>query len=147
MYMSRKKRRRIRPTMPEISLTPLIDTALTLLVIFMIATPMMHNGLKVDLPQSSVNEFPGGLPQELVIDIDAQEHIALNGRPIKDGSLAQELQKELKGRSNQVVSLKGDSSITYKKLIEVYNEIQEVGGIKHVALATKRAPTKTRTAV
>ena len=64
MRRGNKKRTR-RFSTPEISLTPLIDTALTLLVIFMITAPMIHNGIKVDLPQGNSKEV--GSQQELVV--------------------------------------------------------------------------------
>ena len=46
---SRGRRRRLQ-AMNDVSLTPLIDTALTLLIIFMVATPMMRNSIRVTLP-------------------------------------------------------------------------------------------------
>ena len=49
--MNQRRRRLRRVTLPEISLTPLIDTALVLLVIFMVATPMMRNAIHIDLPE------------------------------------------------------------------------------------------------
>ena len=60
--MSRSLRRSRRSSsmgIPEITLTPLIDTALTLLIIFMVTSPMINNGIKVDLPQGKVQEIQG----------------------------------------------------------------------------------------
>ena len=51
----RSSRRRKSNFIPEITLTPLIDTALTLLVIFMITTPIMKNSLKVSSPEVKNN--------------------------------------------------------------------------------------------
>ena len=60
-----RKRKTRRFHMPEISLTPLIDTALTLLVIFMVTAPMIQHGIKVDLPHGAAKEVSG--QQELVV--------------------------------------------------------------------------------
>ena len=65
--MRNRKRRGRRLQMPEVSLTPLIDTALTLLVIFMITAPMVQYGIKVDLPQGKSKEV--ATQQELVVSI------------------------------------------------------------------------------
>ena len=47
-----RRRKQIKRVMlPEISLTPLIDVALTLLVIFMLTTPMLQTTLDIKLPQ------------------------------------------------------------------------------------------------
>ena len=56
MIQHRRKSRRAAKHMPEISLTPLIDTALVLLVIFMVATPIMKNSLTIDLPKGHMKE-------------------------------------------------------------------------------------------
>ena len=34
----------------EINVTPLVDVVLVLLIIFMVVTPMLHRGVKIDLP-------------------------------------------------------------------------------------------------
>ena len=73
MSHSAYKRRRARPSPQEISLTPLIDTALTLLIIFMVTTPMMHNAIKVNLPQGKSNEAGG--QQELVVYLTSDEQL------------------------------------------------------------------------
>ena len=67
---NRKKRVR-RFELPEVSLTPLIDTALTLLVIFMITAPIVQNGIHVQLPQGNSKEV--GNQQELVITVSKDE--------------------------------------------------------------------------
>ena len=55
MINSLRRRRRIRK-LSEVSLTPLIDVALTLLVAIMIAMPVTQNAIKIALPQGTVNE-------------------------------------------------------------------------------------------
>ena len=138
-----RRRRSNNQAVLDIPLTPLIDTALTLLVIFMVATPMMHNAIKVDLPESHVNESTGAA-QDLVIYIDEHEKVFLNGDTVTRESLITALEHKLKGRTEEIVSIKGDHAIRYGKLVEVYDDIKHLGGIKHVALATKRVHGKTR---
>ena len=66
MYRYLRRRRKTGCLVPEITLTPLIDTALTLLIIFMVTTPMMHNAIKVNLPRGNVKEDRGS-KQELIV--------------------------------------------------------------------------------
>ena len=51
-----KRRRKKAVAINDIPLTPLIDTALTLLIIFMVTTPMMQNAIKVTLPEGQAKE-------------------------------------------------------------------------------------------
>ena len=137
----RNKFRRSRKiiTMPEVSLTPLIDTALTLLVIFMITTPMMNNVIKVELPTSKVDEMDSHVQQETIVYIDAQGKLHLNGQELKLPAIITELQKLGKQKQVDMVFVKADQAVEYGKVIDLVDTIKMAGGIKYVALATKRA--------
>ena len=69
----RKWRRRQMVSMKEISLTPLIDTALTLLIIFMITAPMMQNSIKVQLPKGKAKEADT-VNKERHVDLEEFSH-------------------------------------------------------------------------
>ncbi|MCK5632116.1 biopolymer transporter ExbD [bacterium] len=51
-----RRLKKTRLSKAELTLTPMIDTALTLLIIFMITAPMMRNAIKVTLPDGSAKE-------------------------------------------------------------------------------------------
>lgn len=133
----RKPRRAI--TMPEVSLTPLIDTALTLLVIFMITTPMMNNVIKVELPSSQIDEMDSRVQQETIVYIDKQQKLYLNGVQLSLQAIVKELQKMNKQKQIEIVFVKADQAVEYGKVIDLVDTIKMAGGIKYVALATKRA--------
>lgn len=124
--------------MPEISLTPLIDTALVLLVIFMVTTPIMHHGLNIDLPKSQVNESQNQ-KQEFVIYIDQKENIFLNEKPLSLSELTEELIKNIGSAKNQVVYINGDKVIQYGVLIDVVDKVKSIPGVENVILSTERA--------
>ena len=77
--------------MPEITLTPLIDSALTLLIIFIVTTPMVQNGIKINLPQGKSKEV--GTQQEIVISINKKSELFFNSYPISQEDLIQTVQK------------------------------------------------------
>ena len=139
--MQRYSRRKRRPAtvLPEITLTPLIDTALTLLVIFMVTTPMMNNAIKVELPKSQSNE-DNGAKQELVVFVDQHEKLFLNGEAVKSlDNLIKDLKSAVGKDANRTVFVKADKNVAYGNVIELVDHIKVVGGISYVALATKRA--------
>ena len=134
--MSRRNRktRARRFTLPEVSLTPLIDTALTLLVIFMITAPMVQNGIHVTLPQGNSKEV--GNQQELVITMSKDEKLFFNSYPILRRELAETIKKAMAGRESSPVYVRADESIAYGRVISVVDELKEAG-VRSVAMSTR----------
>jgi len=130
----KKKIRSRRTLIPEITLTPLIDTALTLLVIFMVTAPMVQNGIKIDLPQGNSKEV--GSQQELVVTISKDEKIFFNSYPIDKKELVQSVQKALSQRDDIPVYVRADESLSYGKVIEIVDELKQAG-VKYVAMSTR----------
>lgn len=130
----RKKRAPI--TMQEVVLTPLIDTALTLLVIFMVTAPIMHNGIKVELPKGKAKD-DGLTSQELIVYVDKQGAFFFNDTAIKDrAGLITQLKGAVGADTEKTVFIKADKSVSYGAVIELVDHIKVVGGINYVALAT-----------
>lgn len=141
MIMNTRRSRKRLHTMPEISLTPLIDTALVLLVIFMVATPIMHNSLAIDLPQGAMKEEKGGpSTSALIVSVDGQQRIHLNEDSFGDlAALCQELQKRAKRLQENKVYVQCDQKVPAGMLVKVIDSIKFVAGIEHVILTTERA--------
>jgi len=131
----RKKRNSIK--MAEVSLTPLIDTALTLLIIFMVATPMLHNAIRITLPRGSAQETRNA-KQELVVEINKDGQFFLNGTRMNAKEIIAQLTKTVGSRSEQVVFIKGDKDSQYGPVMEFVDQVKMVSGVKHVALATQK---------
>jgi len=136
--IQRRKRRVI--AQPEITLTPLIDTALTLLIIFMVTTPMIQNSIKIDLPKGQAQEG-GKEQQELVVTIDKKDTIYCNNKMVTLEMLGQEIQQKLAQMPNKEktrVWIKPDSQSCSGCLTSVIDCIKVVGGVKDVAIATEK---------
>src|SRR3989338_8600603 len=104
----RLRRGRRSGGLPEVTLTPLIDTALTLLVIFMITTPMMNNVIKINLPSSSVNEGDSKEQQETIVYVDKHGKLYLNGTEMKLPAILKNLQVMGKQQKIDIVFVKAD---------------------------------------
>ncbi|MGZ6250683.1 MAG: ExbD/TolR family protein [Candidatus Chromulinivorax sp.] len=139
MRFNRFRRQRKQITMPEVTLTPLIDTALTLLVIFMVATPIMNNMIKVELPSSHVDETDSRVQQETIVFIDKDQKLFLNDKEMNLDDIIKTLQNMTEQKKIDIVFVKADQAVEYGKVIDVVDSIKMAGGIKYVALATKRA--------
>lgn len=135
----RFKRRRRIVALPEVSLTPLIDTALNLLVIFMVATPMLQSSLKINLPEAkNKKEFVNTKQQNIEIFIDSKGSFYINEKPTVLKDLIDQVKNQLAHSKDKIIILKADKSIEYDKVIKVLDLVNSIEGEKYVALATKQ---------
>lgn len=131
--MRRQKRRSKEVlSMPEISLTPLIDTALTLLVIFMVTAPMLQHNIKVDLPQGVVQDVPQ--TQSVVLSCTKEGEVYLNNKVIHKDSLVEEVKASLGGSDSTPVQVRADKALSYGKVVELVEEMKRAG-LKCVTLS------------
>lgn len=121
-------------TMPEIVLTPLIDVALTLVVILMVVAPVVRNGIKVDLPQGQSKEV--GSQQELVISMAKDNKIFFNSYPVERTALAAEVIKAMKGNKEVPVYIHADQTIAYGTVVAVLDDLK-VAGVNYVGMSTR----------
>jgi biopolymer transport protein TolR len=138
--MARINRRGRKSLAPEIVLTPLIDTALTLLVIFIMTAPMVQNGIKVDLPQGNSKEV--GEQQELVVTLSKEGKLFFNSFPVEMNGLADVVKNAMNGRPDVPIYVRADECIEYGKVIEVVDMLK-MSGAKYVAMSTRVASKKS----
>ena len=124
-------------------MTSLIDTALTLLMVFMIATPAIHNAIKVTLPKGNSQETATQQPDELIVFIDKDGNFYINKTKCAKTELIAEIKKIIGNDHERTVYVKADAAISYGTVIELVDDIKYVGGIKYVALATQKPSQKT----
>lgn len=131
----RLKRRVLKKhTMPELVLTPLIDTFATVLVMFMITAPMVQNSIKVDLPFGKSKEV--STAQEHIITLSKDGKVFFNNYPMNKKDIVAFVQKALVGKEDTPVFVKADRSISYGKVIEVVDKLKEAG-VRYVAMSTQ----------
>ncbi len=128
--------------MPRVNLTPLIDTALTLLVIFMVTTPLIQNGIKVELPKGQVSEVNlSEQPKEWVVSIDAQGKTYLNKELVVQHDLLQQLRYAAENNGVDAVVVRADAGAQFGTIIELVDAIKNIGKIQYVAFATEKTHT------
>lgn len=120
----------------EINITPMLDLAYVLLVIFIIMTTASVQGVKVELPHTR-NTASLAKPQTRAITVTLDGSVYLDAYPVDIVMLEQRL-SEFKGNNPSLpVVLKGDAAAHYDKVSEVL-EICKKLGITEIGLVTKK---------
>ena len=131
------------PVLADINVTPLVDVMLVLLIIFMIAAPMLHQGVEVALPRAEATNLPMRVEDPLVVSIDRDGNVYLQESRVAAEDLVDRVSEQIKARGEESVFLKGDREVPYGRIIEVL-DILHRGGIVHVGMITERPPKEGR---
>jgi biopolymer transport protein TolR len=128
----------------DINVTPLVDVMLVLLIIFMIAAPMLHQGIEVALPKAEATNLPMKMEDPLVLSVDRNGSLFVRETPVEIDGLVEQVKQQIASRGDDTVFLKGDREVPYGRVIEVLDVLHR-GGIVHVGMVTDR-PQKGRSA-
>ena len=135
--MPRDRRRQSRPPLiPELNLTPLIDVALTLLVIFMVTAPMVQNNIKVLLPSGKSKELTQ--QQEAVLTITAEKNFYFNSYPVKQEDIIAVVKEWVAQAPQSPIFIRADAQVSYGTVLELMDSLKQTGA-SAVALSLKQA--------
>ena len=130
------------PEAHDINVTPFIDVALVLLIIFMVAAPLATVDVRVDLPASTAQPQPRP-DKPVFVTIQADLALALGDAPVSRDALAGALDAATAADHEQRVFLRADKGVPYGELMAVLNLLRAAGYLK-VALvgldASQAAP-------
>ena len=84
--------------MGDINVTPLVDVMLVLLIIFMVATPMLHQGIQVALPRADARNLPLKVQDPIVLSINRDGEVFLRDARVPLSELADRIKDRLAGR-------------------------------------------------
>lgn len=130
-------------TLNELNITPLLDLAFVLLVIFIITTPQLVNNLEMYLPSGKPPPPPAAdapKPKIHRIVVNAQGQTFLNDNLITPAALKDTL-KQMKTADPELgVVVKGSDEADYQHMVSVLDIIQQLD-ITKVGLATDAAST------
>jgi len=119
------RRKQSMEAVSEINVTPLIDLAFALLIIFMITTPLLEQTIPLNLPVQEKNDSRAAADLEIqVISVDQAGQIYWGEEPVALDQLDKKL-KNLADRSDPpVLRIRGDASIQYQRIIEVLDRVK-----------------------
>jgi len=134
--MKRYSNRSNFSTLSEINVTPLLDLAFVLLIIFMITTPLLENSMNLVIPSSSAANAPISKAQVQTISIDRDETIRINNESFEADSLAARLLELKRANPDVAIVIRPDRELPVQKLVTLMDSLQRAQ-ITKVGIATK----------
>lgn len=111
--------------MTELNVTPLMDLAFSLLIIFMISTPLLEQTIPVNLPQQDANSASVRPDIDFqLITIKADGQIYWGKQPVDLVKLNSLLASLSKTQDPPAISLRADRNLIYQKVIDVIDAIK-----------------------
>jgi biopolymer transport protein ExbD len=125
----------------EINITPMLDLAYVLLIIFIIMTTAAVQGIKVALPTASSTQSLNQ-PKTKVISVSDDGTVDLDAVPVSMADLERQLQSVLAADPSTPVILRGDRAVQYDRIMQVLDLCSKVG-VSSLGMASTRPPSAT----
>jgi biopolymer transport protein ExbD len=123
-------------SLTELNITPLLDLAFVLLVIFIITTPQLMNNLEMNLPSGKPPVQKPKEPKIQRIEIAANGGTTLNGVTVSAADLKTKLTDLKSSDPDLSVVVKGADEVDYQHMVAVLDVLQQLD-ITKVGLATQ----------
>jgi biopolymer transport protein TolR len=122
----------------EINIIPLVDVMLVLLIITMITSPFLEQGVNVELPRANAQTLKKDVADEepVVIYVTKGGGIRLGKLPVVKDELGRKLLSAVKGRRSKEVFVRADKDVPYGSVAQVMAIVQSAG-IDRVGLVTQ----------
>ena len=135
--MARKFHRKDRlSALTEINVTPLIDLAFALLIIFMITTPLLEQTIEVNLPVEAAKNQPEDREDFQAISINQAGDYFWGEEQVSPQQLADLLDTMAMDPAPPVLSLRADAELPYQQVITVVDMIKQ-RQLSKISLDTK----------
>jgi len=120
----------------EINITPLTDVAITLLIIFMITTPLiLQSSIKVSLPEAASGK-PMANTRQINITVANDNTVYLDAKLVTRKELISQVRKAHRDDPGLEVILFSDRMVRFKNIVSILDDLNEIG-IKNLNIAAK----------
>ena len=122
----------------EINVTPFVDVMLVLLIIFMVAAPLMVQGVPLELPKSSASKL-GSLKKPMVVSMAPDGKLYIRDEEVARDALVSRLMAIKSQEGDGVVYVRADRKMAYGDVMELLGKVGE-SGFARVSLLSQPAP-------
>jgi biopolymer transport protein ExbD len=129
---------RVSSSLAEINVVPLVDVMLVLLIIFMVAAPMMTQGLQVNLPQARRSNPVTAQPIYVTIpsNFGQTNSVQINNDPVRLEILQERMKQTLMDQDDKSVFVRADAGVTMQQFMTVTDKLKDAG-VEKVAISTR----------
>jgi len=129
---------RVSTSLAEINVVPLVDVMLVLLIIFMVAAPMMTQGMQVNLPQARRANPVTAQPIYVTIpsNFGQTNTVQINKDPVRMEILQERMKQTLMGQEDKSVFVRADAGVTMQQFMSVTDKLKDAG-VEKVAISTR----------
>jgi biopolymer transport protein TolR len=123
----------------EINVTPFVDVMLVLLIIFMVAAPLMVQGVPVELPKTSASKL-GTIKKPMVVTLAGDGSLYIRDEQVTRETLVSRLMT-IKSREGGegIVYVRADRKIAYGDVMEILGRVGQ-SGFARVSLLSQPSP-------
>jgi len=121
--------------MANINITPMVDVMLVLLIIFMVAAPMLTQGVNVDLPDANAPQIRQQI-EPLVISIRKNGDVFMQNKQVDINQVAPRISAMRKAKPDLPVFIRGDAKTHYEHVARIMS-LLELSGIQQISLVTE----------
>src|SRR3954447_3996021 len=125
--MRRFSQRNSLVTLSEINITPLLDLAFVLLIIFVITTPLLEQGLSLKLPSGGQPDRPIDKKDIRMVEISLQGVYLRDRHKLSIDQIESELVKDYSVNTNLVIYIRADENSRWKDVEAVMDRCQKHG--------------------
>ena len=134
--MRRFSQRNSLVTLSDINITPLLDLAFVLLIIFVITTPLLEKGLPLKLYKGGATDKPLEKKDIRTLDISPQGVYVLNKQRMRLDDVERELVRDFRANPNLVIYIRADEEGAVKYMLAAIDRCQR-NGITRYSLRTE----------
>jgi biopolymer transport protein TolR len=124
----------------DINVTPLVDVMLVLLIIMMIVTPMLQQGISVRLPLANNTVPKPDTQDQTTVAIGSGGEIYVNAKSVREAELADRITKILENKKDKIVFIRADRETKYSAVMAVMDQLR-AAKLEDVALITSSSAT------
>jgi biopolymer transport protein ExbD len=117
----------------DINVTPLVDVMLVLLIIMMLITPMLNQGVAVILPKAQNTVDKPTTSNNTVIAVSKDGTLYVNAKPVSEAEMASKVTEALESKKEKVVFINADQEALYSSVMAAMDQLHQAG-VEDIAL-------------